>query len=168
MPSVHCSRVPPAAVRQELEMPSVHCSIVPPAAIGLFEISKFTVFGFLPSTVDASEVPRHGSVNLGLGDSFLKLTALDPPCSTALLVGFVSSPRTESLEHSDAIHSHHILGECEARSLSQIIVLYCCCYYYYYYYYYYYHNNHHCSHSNAIDVKNFYLGTAIGTFCNLQ
>ena len=56
-------------------MSSVHCSIAPPAAVRLLEsegrhFSEFTVLGFLPSTADASVVPRHGSVHLGLGDFF--------------------------------------------------------------------------------------------------
>ena len=42
---------------------------------------KFTVLGFLPSTADASAVPRHGSVHLGLGDFFSRFTPLDLPCS---------------------------------------------------------------------------------------
>ena len=67
-------------------MSSVHCSIAPPAAVRLLESEgrhflKFTVLGFLPSTADASVVPRHGSVHLGLGDFFSRFTPLDPPCS---------------------------------------------------------------------------------------
>ena len=59
-------------------MSSVHCSIAPPAAVRLLEsegrhFSKFTVLGFLPSTADASVVPRHGSVHLGLGDFFFEV-----------------------------------------------------------------------------------------------
>jgi hypothetical protein len=52
-------------------MSSVHCSIVPPATVRLFDISTFTVLGFLPSTADASEVPWHGSVYLALRDIFI-------------------------------------------------------------------------------------------------
>jgi len=67
-------------------MSSVHCSIAPPTAVRLLEsegrhFSKLTVLGFLPSTTDASVVPRHGSVHLGLGDFFSKFTPLDSPCS---------------------------------------------------------------------------------------
>jgi len=56
-------------------MSSVHCGIALPAAVRLLEskdchFSKFTVLGFLPSAADASVVPRHGSVHLGLGDFF--------------------------------------------------------------------------------------------------
>ena len=56
-------------------MSSVHCSIDPPAAVSLLEsegchFSEFTFLGFLPSTANASVVPRHGSVHLGLGDFF--------------------------------------------------------------------------------------------------
>jgi len=56
-------------------MSSVHCSIAPPAAVRLLEsesrhFSEFTVLGFLPSTADASVVPRHGRVHLGLGDYY--------------------------------------------------------------------------------------------------
>jgi hypothetical protein len=70
----------------ELEMSSVHCGIDPPAAVRLFEsegrhFSRFTVLGFLPSTADASVVPWHGSVHLGLGDFFSRFTALGLPCS---------------------------------------------------------------------------------------
>jgi len=39
------------------------------------------VLGFSPSTADASVVPRHGSVHLGLGDIFSSFTPLDLPCS---------------------------------------------------------------------------------------
>ena len=67
-------------------MSSIHCSIAPPAAVRLLEsegrhFSEFTVLGFLPSTADASVVPRLGSVHLGLGDFFSRFTPLDPPCS---------------------------------------------------------------------------------------
>ena len=67
-------------------MSSVHGSIAPPAAVRLLEsegrqFSEFTVLGFLPSTVDASVVPRHGSVHLGLGGFFSRFTPLDPPYS---------------------------------------------------------------------------------------
>ena len=67
-------------------MSSVHCGIAPPATVRLLEsegrhFSKFTVLGFLPSTADATVVPRHGSVHLGLGDFFSRFTPLDPPCS---------------------------------------------------------------------------------------
>jgi len=56
-------------------MSSLHCSIAPPASVRLLEsegrhFSKFTVVGFLPSTADASVVPRHGSLHLGLWDFF--------------------------------------------------------------------------------------------------
>jgi len=59
-------------------MSSVHCSIAPPAAVRLLEsegrhFSEFTVLGFLPSTADASVVPRHGSVHLRLGDFFFEV-----------------------------------------------------------------------------------------------
>jgi len=65
-------------------MSSVHCSIAPPAVVLESEsrhFSEFTVLGFLPSTADASVVPRHGSVHLGLGDIFSSFTPLDQPCS---------------------------------------------------------------------------------------
>jgi hypothetical protein len=57
-----------------------------PAAVRLLEtegrhFSKFTVICFLSSTKDASVVPWHSSVHLGLGDSFLKFIAVDLPCS---------------------------------------------------------------------------------------
>jgi len=56
-------------------MSSVHCGITLPAAVQLLETEgrhflKFTVLGFLPSTADASVVPWHGSVHLGLGVFF--------------------------------------------------------------------------------------------------
>jgi len=59
-------------------MSSVHCGIASPAAVRLLEsegrhFSKFTVFGFLPSTADASVVPHHSSVHLGLGDFFFEV-----------------------------------------------------------------------------------------------
>jgi len=86
-------------------MSSVHCSIAPPAAVWLLEsegrhFSEFTVFGFLPSTADASVVPRQGSVHLGLGDFFSRFTPLDPPCSVytgSPLVGCSYSLRTDGL-----------------------------------------------------------------------
>jgi len=67
-------------------MSSVHCSIAPHDAGRLLEsegchFSEFTVLGFLPSSTDASVVPQHGSVHLGLGDFFSRFTPLDPPCS---------------------------------------------------------------------------------------
>jgi len=59
-------------------MSSVHCSIAPPAAVCLLEsdgrhFSEFTVLGFLPSTADASIVPRHDCVHLGIGDFFFEV-----------------------------------------------------------------------------------------------
>ena len=67
-------------------MSSVHYGIAPPAAVRLLEskgrhFSKFTVLGFLPSTADASVVPRQGSVHLALGDFFSRFTPLDLTCS---------------------------------------------------------------------------------------
>jgi len=67
-------------------MSSVHCSIVPPAAVRLLKsegrhFSEFTILGFLPSTAGASVDPQHGSVHLGLEDFFSRFTSLDPPCS---------------------------------------------------------------------------------------
>ena len=67
-------------------MSSAHCVIAPPAAVRLLESedrhsSKFTVLGLLLSTADATVVPRHGSVHLGLGDFFSRFFPLDPPCS---------------------------------------------------------------------------------------
>jgi len=44
-------------------------------------LPKFTILGFLSSTADASVVPWHGSVHLGLGNFFSRFTPLDPPCS---------------------------------------------------------------------------------------
>jgi len=86
-------------------MSSVHCNIAPPSAVRLLEskgrqFSEFTILGFLPSTADASVVPRHGSVHLGLGDFFSRFTPLDLPCSVKTgspLVGCSYSLRTDSL-----------------------------------------------------------------------
>jgi len=63
-------------------MSSVHCGIAPPAAVRLLESKghhflKLKVLGFIPSTADASVVPWHGSVHLGLGDFFSRFTPLD-------------------------------------------------------------------------------------------
>ena len=58
-------------------MSSVHYGTAPPAAVRLFEsegrqFSKFTVLSFLPSTADASVVPRYASAHHGLGDIFFR------------------------------------------------------------------------------------------------
>ena len=86
-------------------MSYVHCGIAPPAAVRLLEsegrhFSKFTVFGFIPSTAYASVVPRHGSVNLGLGEFFSRFTPLHPPYSVSTgspLVACSYSPRSGGL-----------------------------------------------------------------------
>jgi hypothetical protein len=66
-------------------MSAVLCNTALPAAVRLLEteghhFSKFTVLGFLPSTANASVVPQHDSIHLGLGD-FFKCTAQDLPFS---------------------------------------------------------------------------------------
>jgi len=101
-------------------MSSAHCCIAPPAAVRLLEtegchFSRITVLGFLPSTANASVVPRHGSVQLGLGfflvgggcyssKSAVFCSSTGPP-----LVGCDYSSCTDGLEHKEAIRdSHHM------------------------------------------------------------
>jgi len=67
-------------------MSSVQCDIAPPVTVRVLEtmghhFSKFTVLGFLPSTANASVVPQHGSIHLGLGDFLFRFTPLDLPHS---------------------------------------------------------------------------------------
>ena len=67
-------------------MSSVHCDITLPVTVRVLEtvgrhFSKFTVLGFLPFTANASVVPQHGSVHLGLRDFLFRFTPLDLPRS---------------------------------------------------------------------------------------
>jgi hypothetical protein len=67
-------------------MYSVRCCTALSAAVRLLEteghhFSELTVLGFLPSTADEPVVPQHSNVHLGLGEFFMRFTAVDPPCS---------------------------------------------------------------------------------------
>jgi hypothetical protein len=92
-----------------------HCCIAPPAAVRLLEtegcyFSRITVLGFLPSTANASVVPRHSSVHLRIGDFFclileIRRVLLIKRATSCRIWLFITHGRSWAKE---AIYSHHM------------------------------------------------------------